>query len=281
MPPSSRSGFTAILGLGLIGGSIARELAALGVRVLAHDSDPRALREAKRAGVIVGTIDASFSGLEVCDSVIFATPVDVAIELLVRAAPHVRGARLITDAGSTKTAVVAAARKLRLGKTFVGSHPLTGDDRKGFAFSRTGLFVDARVILTPTKSTEPATLRRARALWKSFGARTDLMWAADHDREMAVTSHVHHFVAAALAASMSASGVRRSQLGPGGRDTTRLAGSSPEMWGGIVSQNGPRITAALAAFDRELQRVRLAVKRGDRPAIERLFERTGAWRRRD
>ena len=281
MPATSRSGFTAIIGLGLIGGSIARELAALGVRVLAHDRDPRALREAKRAGVIAGTIDGSFSGLEVCDTVIFATPVDVAIELLVQAAPHLRRARLITDAGSTKTALIAAAQKLRLGKTFVGSHPLSGDHRKGFKVSRTGLFVDARVILTPTKTTEPATLRRARALWSSFGARTDVLSAIDHDREIAVTSHVHHFVAAALAASMDASGVRRSQLGPGGRDTTRLAGSSPEMWAGIASQNGPRITAALTAFDRELQRVRRAVMKGDRLAIEQLFERTGAWSRRD
>jgi prephenate dehydrogenase len=281
MPASSRSGFTAIIGLGLIGGSIARELAALGVRVLVHDRDSRALREAKRAGVIVGTIDASFSGLDVCDTVIFATPVDVTIDLLVQAAPHLRRARLITDAGSTKSALIAAAQKLRLGKTTVGSHPLTGDHRKGFAFSRTGLFVDARVILTPTKTTESATLRRARALWKAFGARTDVMSAGDHDREMAVTSHVHHFVAAALAASMDASGVHRSQLGPGGRDTTRLAGSSPAMWGGIVSQNGPRITAALSAFDRELQRVRRAVRKGDRGAIERLFEQTGTWSRRD
>jgi prephenate dehydrogenase len=281
MPVASRSGFTAIIGLGLIGGSIARELAALGVRVLAHDRDPRALRDAKRAGVIVGTIDASFSGLDVCDTVIFATPVDVAIELLGQAAPHLRRARLITDAGSTKTGLIAAAQKLRLGKTFVGSHPLSGDHRKGFAFSRTGLFIDARVILTPTKSTEPATLRRARALWKAFGARTDVMLPGAHDREMAMTSHLHHFVAAALAASMDASGVRRSQLGPGGRDTTRLAGSSPEMWSGIVSQNGPRITAALSAFDRELQRVRRAVEKGDRRAIKKLFEQTGTWSRRD
>lgn len=281
MPASSRSGFTAILGLGLIGGSLARELAALGVRVLAHDHDPRALREAKRAGVIAGTIDESFVGLDVCDTVIFATPVDVAIGLLVQAAPHLRRARLITDAGSTKTGLIAAAQKLRLGKTFVGSHPLSGDHRQGFAFSRTGLFVEARVVLTPTKSTEPATLRRARALWKSFGARTEVMSAKDHDRAMAVTSHVHHLVAAALAASMDEAGVRRSQLGPGGRDTTRLGGSSPEMWGGIVSQNGPRITAALSSFDRELQRVRRAVAMGDRGAIERLFDRTSAWSRRD
>jgi prephenate dehydrogenase len=279
MPASSRSGFTAIIGLGLIGGSIARELAARGVRVLAHDRDPRALREAMRAGVIAGTIDASFSGLDVCDTVIFATPVDVAIELLAQASPHLRSARLITDAGSTKSALIAAAQKLRLGKTFVGSHPLSGDHRKGFAFSRTGLFVDARVILTPSKTATPATIRRARAMWKSFGAHTDLMTAAAHDREMAVTSHVHHFVAAALAASLDASGVRHSQLGPGGRDTTRLAGSSPEMWGAIASQNGPRISAALRLFDRELQRVRRAVARGDRAAVESLFERTGSWSR--
>ena len=281
MTDTSRSGFTAIIGLGLIGGSIARELSALGVHVLAHDRDPRALRAAKRAGVIAGTIDASLSGLEVCDTVIFATPVDVAIDLLEAAAPHLRRVRLITDAGSTKTALVAAAQRLRLGKAFVGAHPLSGDHRKGFTFSRTGLFQDARVILTPARSTTPATLRRAHALWKSFGARTDVMLAAAHDREMAVTSHVHHLVAAALAASLDAAGVRRSRLGPGGRDTTRLAGSSPEMWSGIVSQNGPRITAALSAFDRELQRVRRAVKRGDRDAVAALFERTNAWSRRD
>lgn len=276
-----RPGFAAIIGLGLIGGSIARELTARGVRVLAHDRDKRALRAARRAEVIAGTIDASLAGLDVCDMVIFAVPVDSAVALLREAAPHLRRTRLITDAGSTKGAIVALARKLGLGKTFVGSHPVAGDHRKGFATSRLGLFADARVVLTPTRTTTAATLRRARAMWKSFGARTDVMTPPAHDREMAVTSHVHHLTAVALAASMQDLGVRRSRLGPGGRDMTRLAGSSADMWSAIVAQNAPPIGAALAEFDRELQKVRRAVRSGDRGAIQRLFERTGAWSRRD
>ncbi len=278
---TQRPGFAAIIGLGLIGGSIARELSARGVRVLAHDRDKRALREAKRAGVIAGTIDASLAGLDVCDTVIFASPVDSAIALLTAAAPYLRRARLITDAGSTKGAIIAQAQKLRLGKTFVGAHPVAGDHRKGFATSRLGLFADARVVLTPTKTTTPATLRRAHALWKSFGARTDVMTPSAHDREMAVTSHVHHLASAALAASMDDLGIRRSLLGPGGRDMTRLAGSSADMWSAIIAQNALPIGAALADFDRELQKVRRAVRSGDRGAIQRLFERTGAWSRRD
>jgi prephenate dehydrogenase len=267
----------ALVGLGLIGGSIARDLAARRIPVLAYDTDTASLREAKRTGVIGGLVGPRLRELVDAETVIFAAPVDRCVDLLERAAPFLERTALITDVGSTKRAIVDAAQRLGLGAHFVGSHPIAGDHRKGFAVSRRGLFTDARVILTPTRSTRPATLARARALWKRLGATTDEMGAGPHDAEMAVTSHLHHLVSAALAMTMQRLGTPRSKLGPGGRDVTRLAGSSGAMWGAVVAQNAARIAPSLKTFAREIARLEKAVAAGDHRAIEQLFDRTNIW----
>jgi prephenate dehydrogenase len=273
----SSSHSVALVGLGLIGGSIARDLAARKIPVLAYDTNGDALREAKRAGVIQGLVGPRFRELMDAQTVIFAAPVDRCVELLERAAPFLERTALITDVGSTKRAIVDAAQRLGLGPHFVGSHPIAGDHRKGFGISRAGLFAGARVILTPTRSTRPATLTKARALWKSMGACTEEMAAAPHDAEMAVTSHLHHLVSAALAMTMQRLGTPRSKLGPGGRDVTRLAGSSGAMWGAVVAQNAERIAPSLKTFAREIARLEKAVAAGDQRAIEQLFDRTNIW----
>ena len=135
----------AVIGLGLIGGSLARELAARGTRVSAYDHDASQLDAAMRDGVVSAALDASLAGLSACQLVVVALPVDAAVEILRRVAKHARGARLVTDVGSTKGSVIREAESLRFAERFVGSHPMAGDHRSGWAASREGLFVAAPV----------------------------------------------------------------------------------------------------------------------------------------
>ena len=137
----------AVLGLGLIGGSLARDLAASGATVWGYDTDAATMRRARRSGAVAATIGHDLSQLAGAQTVVFAVPVDAAPALMERAQPFLEGAALITDVGSTKRRIVAHAAALGLGRTFVGSHPMAGGDQAGWAASRRGLFAGARVDL--------------------------------------------------------------------------------------------------------------------------------------
>jgi prephenate dehydrogenase len=277
MTVNSDDGPFAVLGLGLIGGSIARDLAARKACVLGFDADRHAVNAARRAHVISRVIDAGLGQLREARTVILAAPVDAAIDLLTRAAPFLDRATLITDVGSTKGAIVAHAQALGLGDRFVGSHPLAGDHRSGWVASRRALFEGAQVFVCPTRTSTAATIRRTHAFWRSVGARTLQMAAKAHDAKVAYTSHLPHLLSAALARTLERAGHAHSALGPGGRDVTRLASSSPDMWSAIVGANGPLISQALTAFAEELQLVRRAAARGNSGAIHELFTATGDW----
>ena len=271
----------AIVGLGLIGGSLARDLSARGIRVLGHDRDAAAVRGAIESGVVHAALADDFRGIEKADCVIFAVPVDAAPALLAAAAPHLKKARLITDVGSTKRAIIDAARALALAPRFVGSHPLAGDHRSGWDASRAGLFAGSRVFLCASPETEDSALADAHALWALCGAMTEIVSAEAHDRRLAWTSHLPQLMATALALALDGAKVGAGELGPGGRDTTRLAGSSAEMWTGIALQNAEALAEALRAVEGELAAMREALERGDRPAVEQCFARGAAWWQRE
>ena len=267
----------AILGLGLIGGSIARDLAVRKVRVFGFDTDTQTLNAARRARVIGRVVDESLEQLREARTVILAVPVDAAAELLTRAAPFLGNVTLITDVGSTKSTIVAHAQSLGLGAKFVGSHPLAGDHRSGWTASRRALFLRAKVFVCPTRTSRPETIGFAHTFWRSLGALPVDMAAKTHDAEVAYTSHLPHLLSAALARTLSRANHPRSALGAGGRDATRLASSSPEMWSAIVAANGPNLTRALDAYLKELRLLRKAATSGDAAAIHELFTATGAW----
>ena len=267
----------AIIGLGLIGGSIARELASRHVRVHAFDENPHDLRAAIDAGVVHHSLDASLNGLSDVQMIVIAVPVDSAIDVLGRIAPHVSSAALVIDVGSTKTSIVDAATQLGIGPVFVGSHPFTGDHRSGWVSSRLGLFSGARVYLCPASDTSGGAIERALAFWRELGADVRTMTAEDHDRSVAWTSHLPHVIANAVALALACNGVQREDLGPGGRDVTRLAGSSPEIWTAILRENGGAVDAALAAVQREIAGFRDAIARGDADALRRRFADARDW----
>jgi prephenate dehydrogenase len=267
----------AIIGLGLIGGSLARDLAARGVRVAALDKDLRNFQDAYLEGVVSDLVAWGDDTPIRADVVILAVPVLAAWDVFSILGPHLQAARLVTDVGSTKRSIMMAAAGQGLETRFVGSHPLAGDHRSGWEASRTGLFRGARVYLTPTQSTDADALELARELWTMVGAVPRVMDAAEHDRRLAWTSHLPQVASTALALALAESGIQRPDLGPGGRDVTRLAGSSPEMWADILIDNADEAGSALAAMSAHLSAIGDAVASGDRDRLRELWAIANQW----
>lgn len=267
----------AVIGLGLIGGSMARDLAANGVTVSAYDADPAQLEAAMRDGVVTHALDASLRGVGDADLVVIAVPVDRALDVLRALSPHVGEHTLVTDVGSTKGRIVALAEQIGIGRLFIGSHPMAGDHRSGWPASRPCLFENAPVYVCATPSTDPAIAMRNDALWRALGARTIPMDAELHDEKLAWTSHLPHMIAVVLGITLGAGGVVRDELGPGGRDMTRIAGSSPEMWTAIAVDNARAIDESLAVAEREIATLRQSLARGDAGALRAQFTAARAW----
>lgn len=265
----------AVLGLGLIGGSLARDLAARGVHVFGWDRDWTAVNAAAEQG-IAEPLDWD----EPVDVVVLAVPVLTAHDVLAYVAKKAAGARLIMDAGSTKSSIVRAAEALGIGERFVGSHPLAGDHRSGWDASRAGLFADARVFLCRTPSATSEAMWLASALWTSVGGRPEVMEAGVHDVRMAWTSHLPQAVSTALALTLAQTGMQRAMMGPGGRDVARLAGSSPGMWADILLDNAEAVGYALTMLQEQIGEISKVVAAGDRADLVRLFEQGRRWHER-
>jgi prephenate dehydrogenase len=267
----------AVIGLGLMGGSIARALHVRGVRVIGYDRDGTQLDAAVREGVVHEPLSSSLDGLESAEVVILALPVDSTIAMLPCVAPRAQEARLVMDLASTKASIVAAAEAAGLGSRYVGAHPLTGSHRRGWGASRASLFEDARVFLCATPSTTPAALELATSLWRELRAGVELLDPAVHDAQMAWRSHLPHILSSTLAVTLRDAGVRRSALGPGGRDMTRLSGGSTTMWSPIVDDNATPIVEALAACEARLRAFREALERGDSTATRGFLQAAVEW----
>src|SRR5690606_35860061 len=143
----------------------------------------------------------------------------------------------ITDVGSTKRAALIAAEKAGLASRFVGAHPLAGDHRSGWNAARANLFRGATVFLCPSATSSPDAVAAVRSFWERLGGTCRIASAAEHDERMAWISHLPQVVASALANTLAAAEHPPADLGPGGRDTTRLAASSPALWGSICTTN--------------------------------------------
>lgn len=267
----------AVIGLGLIGGSLAKDLAWLGHRVLGHDRDPATLKDALAQRCVHAALGAGYDGIQEADVVVLAVPVGSAPQILRAAAPKLR-ARLVTDVGSTKRSIVAAAEAAGIGDRFVGSHPMAGDHRAGLAASRTGLFREARVYLCPTDDTTVGAMEEAGNLWRTVGAEPRVVGAEEHDTRMAWVSHLPQAASSALALSLAGSGLGADAMGPGGRDATRLAASPAVLWADILLENADLVEPALASLEVSVAGLRGAVRRRDRAALERMLEGARAWK---
>lgn len=242
----------AIAGLGLIGGSLARALAAKGYRVLGIDR-PAVRRAARKAGAIGAGVSLEAAARE-ADVLVLAAPPTANLRLLRRLARLAPAGLVVTDVTSVKAPIVAEARRLGL-RHFVGGHPMAGTERTGFAASRAELFAGRPWIVT--RPADPAAERVVRALARGVGARPVALDAKEHDRFVALVSHVPQIVSWALLAAAQGDAVARRHLalaGPGFHDMTRLAGSPKGLWREILRGNAREVRRALAALQRALSR---------------------------
>jgi prephenate dehydrogenase len=195
------------------------------------------------------------------------------IRLLPAIRPHLSPAALVTDTGSTKAAVVEAAAGLR----FIGGHPIAGGSTSGHGAASADLFAGRRWILTPTAGTAGADLARLTAFVETVGARVVLLDAAEHDRILALVSHLPQLAVSALmhvvGSQAGAGGL--ALAGPGLRDSTRLAASAPDIWQDVQATNEANITAALDLLIGELARLR-DDPRGE--ALAAIFQSASAWK---
>ena len=267
----------AIVGLGLMGGSLARALAARDVRVLGYDSAPDSLDAAEGEGIVHERLGAQLNGIESADVVIFALPVDATMALLQRIAPRLGRTRLLMDVASTKRSVVGAASALGLGARYVGAHPLTGSHRSGWRASRANLFDDARVFLCPTPDTSSESLRLAESFWRALRSGVEVLDATAHDEQMSWRSHLPQVLSTTLALTLREVGVQRSALGPGGRDMTRLAGSSPSLWMSIMQDNTAALVQSLVAMEGQLRTFRESLEHTDGEHTRALLVQARDW----
>jgi prephenate dehydrogenase len=252
-----------VVGLGLMGGSLARALAARGVEVVGYDRDDDSLRAAVAEGIVHEPLDDTLAGVERSEVVVLATPVGTTAALLTKLAPRLAAPALVMDVASTKRTIIAAAEAAGLGPRYVGAHPLTGSHRSGWGASRASLFEEARVFLCPSATTTPQALRLAESFWRSLRAGVEVLDAAVHDEQMAWRSHLPQAVSTTLALTLRQANVSRSALGPGGRDVTRLAGGDPDLWTGIMGDNAPAILEALAAMEEQIRLFRERLAAGE------------------
>lgn len=273
-----------ILGVGLIGGSLALALRARGGYVEGHGRDAERLLGAVRAGVLDSVCTDLDAGVAAADLVVLAVPVGAMASAMRAVAPALRPDALLTDVGSTKGSVVADA--LAVWDTppanFVPAHPLAGSEHGGYAHARADLFSGRRVVLTPLSSAAPEATARARELWRGVGAEVTEMTPAAHDAALAATSHLPHLVAYALMAALAArpDAERLWQLAAGGlRDTTRIAASDPALWRDICLANRQALGAALADYRRVLGALEAALESGDDATLMDVFERAQRARR--
>jgi prephenate dehydrogenase len=191
---------------------------------------------------------------------------------VIEAGTACRPGTLLTDAGSTKGAIVRAVEgRLPTGVSFVGSHPLAGSEKRGVEYADAELFQDRVTVVTPTEQTDPATLERTVAFWKALGSRVTIMEPDEHDRALALTSHLPHLLASALAGVLPAE--LRDLTATGFRDTTRIAAGDPSIWTGILLQNRAALLDALSGVHERLEEFKAALEAGNPAAVDALLTR--------
>lgn len=267
-----------VFGVGLIGGSFALALKQVGAvaRVTGVGRSRENLERALALGVIDEIALDARTAVQDADFVLLAVPVRQTGPLLGEIVPALGLDCVLTDAGSTKCDVVAAARAKMGGRLahFVPAHPIAGAERSGVEAASAGLFRDRLVVLTPLPETSPEAIRRVEAAWQLCGGRLLRMDAARHDAVFAAVSHLPHVLAFALV-HMITTRPDAAELfafaGAGFRDFTRIAGSSPEMWRDICAANHELLLPEIERYQSELAALARLIRDGDIKGLERVF----------
>ncbi|MDI6747745.1 MAG: prephenate dehydrogenase/arogenate dehydrogenase family protein [Rhodocyclaceae bacterium] len=280
-----------ICGVGLIGGSFALAVkSALAgrrcPRIVGMGRTRAPLEQALQLGVIDAIADDWASALEGADLVLLGMPVGQMAPVMQAMAPHLEPHTVVSDGGSTKSDVVAAAREAfgnKIGQ-FVPGHPIAGAEQSGVAAARAELYLDKRVVLTPLPENAPEAVQAVRTVWEICGAKVSELAPAEHDRVFAAVSHLPHLLAFALVHDLATRDNADQLFGfaaSGFRDFTRIASSHPEMWRDICLANRNALLKELDAYMMELMKARVLLASEDSAGLEEMFDvartRRDAW----
>jgi len=277
----------AVIGVGLIGGSFALALKAARAsgHVVGVGREPGNLALALERGIVDSIATDAGEAAAAAELVLLAAPVAQCASLFAAIAPKLRPHAVITDAGSTKRDVIAAARAV-LGAhlpRYVPAHPIAGAEHSGAAAAQADLFRGKRVVLTPVAETSPDALARVEQVWQACGARLFRMTPETHDEVFAAVSHLPHFLAYALVdeiAGRSNSAQLFGYAAGGFRDFTRIASSHPEMWRDVCIANRDALLAEIDRYGERLAALREHLEHGNGAALERAFAEARAARER-
>lgn len=274
-----------IIGVGLIGGSLARALKRAGVvgEVVGAGRDEKHLQQALTLGVVDRIETDLAAAVQGADVVVVATPVGAAEAVFSAIASHLSVDTVLTDVGSTKASVVAAAQKAfgELPANFVPAHPIAGTEKSGVEASFAELFDGRRVLLTPTESSNSSAVATVKKMWHAAGAEVTQTTVEHHDEVLAATSHLPHLLAFSLVDTLAKLDAKQEifEYAAGGfRDFTRIASSDPEMWHDICLHNEPALLKMLERFEDDLGKLRQAIADNDGDYLRRVFTRAKAAR---
>ena len=277
----------ALIGFGLIGGSIARAAREQGLakEIVTTDLSAKTRARVVELGVVDRVVETNAEAAEDADLVILCIPVGACGAVAAEIAGHLKPGAIISDVGSVKGAVVKEmAPYLPAGVHFVPAHPVTGTEHSGPDSGFAELFVNRWCILTPPEGTDPNAVEKLRAFWAGIGAKVEIMTPEHHDMVLAITSHLPHLIAYTIVgtadelAQVTSSEVIKFSAG-GFRDFTRIAASDPTMWRDVFLANKDAVLEMLGTFNEDLSKLTRAIRRGDGEALFEHFARTRAIRR--
>jgi cyclohexadieny/prephenate dehydrogenase len=275
-----------IIGLGLIGSSLARAIRAEmpTVRVTGHDADPAVRETARRIGLTDDVTDTAGAAVTDADLVILCVPVRAMGAAATDIADELPADAIVSDVGSCKADVLVQLKAALPGRTIIPAHPVAGTENSGPEAGFATLFRGRWSIVTPPADADPAAVERVAELWRRVGAQVDVMDPAHHDLVLAVTSHLPHLIAYTIVGTASdLEDVTQSEVikysAGGFRDFTRIAASDPTMWRDVFLANKDAVLEMLQRFSEDLSALQRAIRWNDGDALFNLFTRTRAIRR--
>ena len=272
----------AFLGLGLIGGSLAKMIRQIepDAQIICYSRNKSKILPALQDGIVNSFLTEPGSELGKCDIIFLCTPVLYFEDILMKIKDCISGRQIITDVGSVKVEPVQAAKKAGLSEFFIGGHPMAGSEKSGYENSDAGLLKGCTYILTPTRDTPAESLKRLEALLTDAGCNISITTPELHDYAVAGISHLPHLSAVALTETIKKAdtdGLMTRFAATGFKDTTRIAASSPEVWEQICTANSENIVKLIDAYIDELTSLKNILKSGNGSAVNEAFRSAGEY----
>lgn len=272
------------IGLGLIGGSIAKGLkrAHPEIKIMAYMRSASRLEKAHEEGVVDIILDGIDRQLSQCDMIFLCTPVEFNAGYLKQLKPLLKPGAIITDVGSTKTSIHQAVANLQMERCFVGGHPMAGSEKTGYENSTDHLLENAYYMITPASEDNPMHIERVKAIAQALGAIPKVISYEEHDFAVAAISHLPHIIASSLVNLVqekdSPDEIMKQIAAGGFKDITRIASASPEMWEQICMTNTDNIIKILEQYISSLSHVLSDLRQRDSQAVHRLFQNSRQYR---